>query len=154
MAAGAWQVYGNAIELIAENTIFLDDSGTPRLRMILVTETYTPTVDTDATYADVSANEVTGTGYTQFGNLLTPTVTRSGGTITFDCDDQSWVSSTITAKYAVIVHNVDGTGTIASTDQLVCYSDLDDGGGSVSTTDGTFAVNINASGVFTLARAA
>lgn len=151
MAAGAWQTFGNAIEQIVRGVIDVD---TDAFRMILVDANYTPAIDTHTAYSDVSADEVTGTGYSQYGNLLTMAVSRSGGTTTVDCDDQSWANSTITAKYAVVVHNDDGTGTLDPTDLLVAYSDLDDGGGSVSTTDGTFAVNISASGVVTLARAA
>jgi hypothetical protein len=153
MAVGAWQVYGNAIEKIADSTIELEVAS--RLRMILVTSSYTPSVDADDTYSDLSANEVAnGGGYTTFGKVLTATVSRSTGTVTVDCDDQSWTSSTITAKYAVIVHDANSDGTLAAGDLLVAYSNLETGGGSISTTSGTFAVNINASGVFTLARAA
>lgn len=155
MAAGAWQVYGAALEAIAENDILsLDGADTPKFRMALVTNAYTPVVDTDDTWSDVSTNEVAnGNGYTTHGKLLTMTVSRATGTVTVDCDDQSWTSSTITAKYAVIVQDADANGTLAAGDFLLCYADLDTGGGSVSTTNGTFAVNINASGIFTIARA-
>jgi len=147
MAAGAFKVYGAALEAISKNTVDLDSN---TFRMILVTSTHTPNQATHSTYADVSANEVVGTGYTSSGKLLTATVTRSSLVVTFDVDDQSWTSSTITAKYAVIVKDADANGTLASTDALLCYCDLETGGGSISTTAGTFTVTINASGVFTL----
>jgi hypothetical protein len=157
MPAGAWQVYGAAIERIARNTLDLDTSGTPRFRMALVTSAYTPAVDIHSTWTDVSANEVAnGGGYTTHGKLLAAVVIRTGspdaGVVTFDVDDQSWTSSTITAKYAVIVSDVDANGALASTDPLLCYVDLETGGGSVSTTNGTFAITINVAGVFTIAR--
>jgi hypothetical protein len=157
MAAGIWNVYGAAIEAIARNTLDLDASGTPKFRMTLVTASYTPVVDQHALWSSVSANEVAnGGGYTTHGKLLTAVVDRTGspdaGVITFDVNDQSWTTSTITAKYAVIVSDANNDGTLAAGDLLLCYCDLETGGGSVSTTNGTFAITINAAGVFTIAR--
>lgn len=146
MPAGSWKVYGAAVEGISKGTLDLD---TNVFRMALLTSSYTPNQSTHSTWADASAAEVVGTGYTASGKLLTCTVTRSGLVVTFDCDDQSWTTSTITAKYAVIVKDADGNGTLASTDSLLAYVDLETGGGSVSTTSGTFQITINASGVFT-----
>ena len=147
MPAGAFKVYGAAAEAIAKGTIDLD---TNTFRMVLVTATHTPNQATHSTWADMSADEVVGTGYTASGKLLTCTVNRSALVVTFDCDDQSWAASTITAKYAVIVKDADANGTIASTDAFLAYCDLETGGGSLSTTAGTFAITINASGVFTV----
>jgi hypothetical protein len=92
----------------------------------------------------LTAEVANGGGYTTAGKTLVATWTRATGTVTFDCDDQAWTSSTITAKYAVIY--ADNTN-----DDLLCFVDLDTGGGSVSTTAGTLTITINASGVFTLA---
>jgi len=148
MAAGAFKIYGAAAEAIAKGTVDLD---TNTFRMVLVTSAYTPNQSTHSTWTDVSANEVAaGGGYSTHGKLLTCTVTRSSLVVTFDCDDQSWTSSTITAKYAVIVKDADANGSLASTDALVAYCDLESGGGSISTTSGTLSITINASGVFTL----
>ena len=147
MPAGAFKVYGSAAEAIAKGTIDLD---TNTFRMVLVTATHTPNQATHSTWADMSADEAVGTGYTASGKLLTCTVNRSALVVTFDCDDQSWAASTITAKYAVIVKDADANGTIASTDAFLAYCDLETGGGSLSTTAGTFAITINASGVFTV----
>ena len=146
MAAGNWLVYGAAAEAIGDGALDLDDNS---FRMILVTSTHTPNQSTHSTYADVSANEVSGTGYTTFGQGLTCTWVRSGLVVTFDCDDQSWTGSTITAKYAVIVRDGDANGSLVAGDLLLCYCDLETGGGSISTTNGTLSITINASGVFT-----
>lgn len=148
MPAGAWKVYGAALEAINKGTLDLDSN---TFRMALVTSSHTPNQSTHATWADVSANEVAnGGGYTTHGKPLTCTVTRSGLVVTFDCDDQSWTASTITAKYAVIVKDADANGALAATDSILCFSDLETGGGSISTTSGTLQVTINASGVFTV----
>ena len=145
MPVGAFKVYGAAELAIRNGSIDLD---TNTFRMVLVTSSHTPNQSTHSTWADASANEVVGTGYTSSGKLLTCTNARSGLVVTFDCDDQSWAAATITAKYAIIVKDADANGTIASTDALICYADLDTGGGSLSSTASAFAVNINASGVF------
>lgn len=146
MPAGAWKVYGGAVEEIHKGTLDLD---TNTFRMVLVTSSYTPNQSTHTTWTSASANEVAaGGGYSTHGKLLTPSVTRSGLVTTFDVDDQAWTSSTITAKYAIIVKDANADGSLASTDTLVAFCDLETGGGSVSTTSGTLTITINASGVF------
>ena len=145
MPAGSWIVFNRAKLKLANGSLDLD---TNPFRMVLTTSsqaldaTFVGT-STDCRSSDLTA-EVVGTGYTATGKLLTATWTQATGTITFDVDDQAWTSSTITAKYAVIY--ADNTN-----DDLLCFVDLETGGGSVSTTAGTLTVTINASGVFTLA---
>jgi len=145
MAAGAWQVFNIAKEKLADGTFDLD---TNTFKMALTTDaqalaaTFAGT-STNAQYSDLTNEVANGGGYTTGGKTLTATWVRSTGTITFDCDDQAWTSSTITAKYAVIY--ADNTN-----DDLLCFCELDTGG-SVSTVSGTLTVAINASGVFTLA---
>lgn len=148
MPAGNWLVYGPALEQLIEGGLDLD---TNTWRMVLVTSAYTPAQSTHAAWSSISTNEVAnGGGYTTHGKLLTVTSTRSGLVVTFDCDDQAWTSSTITAKYAVIVRDGDANGALAAGDIPLCYCDLETGGGSVSTTNGTLTITINASGVFTV----
>jgi len=146
MAATAWAIYGNALEKIHDGTIDLD---TDSFRMVLVGTGYTPNQSTDTAWSDISANEISGTGYTANGKAITQTVSRSSLVVTFDCDDQSWTSSTLTnVAYAVIVRDADGNGSLAAGDIPLCWCELEDGS-SVSTSSGTLSVNINASGVFT-----
>lgn len=145
MAAGPWQVFRRAKTKIANGTFDLD---TQTFKMALTQVAQALTDDfagtsTDCRYADLTNEVPNGSGYTTGGKTLTQTWTRSGDTVTFDCDDQAWTSSTITAKYAVIY--ADNTN-----DDLLAFMELDTGG-SVSTTNGTLTVQINASGVFTLA---
>ena len=151
MPAGTFTVYGAAIEGIAKGNIDLDGS---TFVAVLVGAGYTPANDTHSTWADVSANELsTGNGYTAGGVALSSvTVNRSGATVTFDAADISWTSSTLTAKYVVVVRRAGAS--LASGDLLLGYAELETGGaGTVSTTNGTLAVNWNASGLFTIARA-
>lgn len=145
MAAGAWKVYGSAVEKNNKGTLDLDSNA---IRIVLVGTGYTPNQSTHGTWADASASEISGTGYTAGGKLVTQTVTRSGLVVTFDCDDQSWPSSTLTnVKWALLVRDGDANGTLASTDDLIAYSELEVGG-TVSTTGATLAITMNASGVF------
>jgi len=149
MAAGNFIVYSNALLGVLNGSIDLD---TDALRMVLVTDSYTPNQNTHDTWADVSANEATGTGYTASGKLLTASLALASNVVTLDADDQTWTSSTITAKYAVIVRDADGNGTLASTDAVIAYAALDTAT-SVSSTNADFVVSINASGVFTVTAA-
>lgn len=146
MAAGNFILYSAALEAINKGTLDLDSN---TFRMVLVTSAYTPAQNTHTAWSDISANEVAaGGGYSTHGKLLTCTVTRASNVVTFDCDDQAWTASTITAKYAVIVKDADANGALATTDVPLCYCDLSSGGGSLSSTSATFSVTINASGVF------
>lgn len=151
MAAGNWVVFGHALEQLLEANLDLDSSS---WRMVLVTSGWTPSQANDDAWSDISANEVAaGGGYSTHGKALTVTSTRSSNVVTFDCDDQSWTSSTITAKYAVIVKDADANAALAAGDIPLCYVNLDTGGGSLSSSSGTFSVTINASGVFTVTAA-
>lgn len=149
MPTGNVAIYGAAKEGIAKNTIDLD---THAFQVVLVTQAHTPVVNTHSTFADVSANQVAaGGGYSSGGvALASVTVVRAAGTVTFDAADTSWASSTITAKYAMILKMAGGS--LVSGDLLLCYVDLDttSGSSSVSTTGGTFQITWNASGIFTL----
>jgi hypothetical protein len=119
----------------------LDDTTADRFKVMLVTSSYTPDFGTHDFKADVT-NEVVGTGYTAGGESLTSvTLTQSGGTITFDADDVTWASSTITARGAVIYDD-----SLAS-DPLIAYIDF---GADKSSSAGDFVLSFNASGIFTL----
>jgi hypothetical protein len=147
MPAAAWKVYATAAEKIARNTLDLD---THTFRIVLLTSAYTPNQNTHSTFADISAAQVSGTGYTSNGLLITQAVARSGANVNFDCDDRAWAASTITAKYAAIVRDADANGALVSGDDLLCFCDLEDLGGSVSTTAATFTITMNAGGLFNL----
>jgi hypothetical protein len=150
MAAGNFIVYSNALLKSLDGTIDLD---TDNFRMVLVTDSYTPNQNTHDTWSDVSASEVAnGSGYATHGKALTTSLALASNVVTLDADDQTWTSSTITAKYAVIVRDDDGNGALAGTDLVVAYAALDTAS-SVSSTNADFVVTINASGVFTVTAA-
>ena len=137
MASG---LYGITFLNMLNNTHDVD-LDTDTLKIMLVTDLYTPDFGTHDFKADVT-NEVVGTGYTAGGETLTSlSLTQSGGTITFDAADVTWSSSTITARAAVIYDD-----TIAS-DPLICYIDF---GSDQSSSSGDFVLSFNASGIFTI----
>lgn len=148
MAAGNFTLYNSAIIDFFDGT---QDWDTDSHYMILITSTYTP-AGTHATLADISTNEVTDADYAR-QDLTTEAVTEpTAGTARCDADNVSFGASvTITAKYAaVLVGTVAGA---ASTDPVVGYVDLDTGGGSVSSTNGTFEVQWSANGLFEVSQA-
>lgn len=126
-------IYNSCLNDMATGAIDFD---TNAFKIILVTSSYTPNKDTHTKRSDVT-NEITGTGYTAGGSTTTVTVTNdtANDRIDINFSDVSWSSATLTAAAAVIYKT---TGT-ASTDNLVAYLDF---GGSVTSTNGTFTLDI------------
>ena len=119
---------------------------TDAIKCALATSTYTPDQDTHDYFNDVT-NEVVGTGYTAGGATLandTLTYTAGSNLYTYDADDATWSTSTITARYAVVY---DSTPASDATRPLLLYQNF---GGDFTSTGGTFTVAWNASGIFTI----
>jgi len=140
MASGLYAItFLNALK--NDLAVDLDDTTADRFKVMLVTSSYTPNFGTHDFKADVT-NEVVGTGYTANGESLSSvTLTQSGGTITFDADDVTWTSSTITARGAVVYDDS------LTNDPLIAYIDF---GADKSSSAGDFVLSFNASGIFTL----
>lgn len=101
--------------------------------------------DTNTAYgaSPFNANEVpNGSGYTTGGAALTSTeITVSSGTLVFDAADSSWASSTFTSvRYAL--HYAD-----PASDEAITLVDF---GSNYSTSNGTFTIQWNSSGIFTI----
>lgn len=119
--------------------------------VMLVTTAPTATQqDTWQYKSDVTGEVANGNGYTTGGQKLTytsPTVrtayNASTNTFTFDADDVTWPSSTITAGGAVLYSYTSG-----GTDAARCLIGYVDFGSAVSTTSGTFQIVWNSSGIF------
>ena len=112
-------------------------------KVILLDNTHTFNPDNNV-LVDISANEISGTGYTAGGETLanqTVTQDNTNDVGTFDADDVSWTTATFSAYHAVIYDD-----TLAG-DDLVCSIDF---GGVKSVTAGTFTISWNASGIFRL----
>ena len=74
---------------------------------------------------------------------------EAAGVVTFDCADIVFGTSvTLSGRYLVLVHQ-EGV-SLAATDRLIGYMDLDDTGGNISSTGSNFIVRWNENGVFQL----
>lgn len=126
-------IYNSCLNDMATGAIDFD---TNSFKILLVTSSYVPNKDTHTKRSDVT-NEITGTGYTAGGSSSAVTVTNDTANDRIDINfaDVSWSSATLTAAAAVIYKT---TGT-ASADNLVAYLDF---GGNVTSTNGTFTLDI------------
>lgn len=98
---------------------------------------------------DVQSNEVTGTGYTAGGLLLTGASIVSDGTngykVTFS--NPQWTTATINAEGAVFYKRVGADLTTPADDPVIAFSDF---GGAVVSTNGTYTLNMPAAGLIQL----
>lgn len=114
-------------------------------KVALVSDSATPNFDTMDFWNDLSANEVTGTNWAAGGVALTGTeITLSSGVLTFDATDVSVASTTITNAMCSVYYTNVGS---AATDQLIMLHDFVT---AVSTVNGTFGIQWNASGMATI----
>lgn len=98
----------------------------------------------DNVIGDVSANEISGTGYTAGGATLAGKAVTQAATTKFDATDTAWTTATFTAYHAVLYDD-----TIA-TDDLICSIDF---GAAKTVTAGTFTIQWHVDGIITLAEA-
>lgn len=118
-------------------------------RCALITNASTPNFSAAAASAalgNAQFTQVTGTGYTAGGALLTgTTVTESPASVLmFDAADVSWAASTITGARAALIYADAITTPVA--DPAIVVIDF---GADYSTNNGTFTVQWAATGIFT-----
>jgi hypothetical protein len=132
-----------ATALFAKKVDWTNDS----IKVALLSSSYTPNQGTHANFSDVSAYEVTGTGYTAGGQALTSktsTLDTTNKVLVLDAGDVTWASSTITARYAVVYDAQSGT---ASTESLIGYIDLVS---DQASNNGNFVIQWDSSGIVRL----
>ena len=135
------KLYGNFLAKALNKEVDWDSD---TIKVALLTSSYTPNQDTHDYFDDVSANEVTGTGYTSGGQTLgSKTVTYDGANnvIVLDAADVTWSSSTITARYAVVYND---SGATAGQKALIGYVDFSS---DQSSTNGNFTITWDATGI-------
>lgn len=116
--------------------------GSDSFKILLVTNAYTPSSDSDEKRSDVT-NEITGGGYPAGGVALSNvTVTRddANDVVRFDADDAVFSALTNTFRGAVIYKD---TGA-AATDNLLIYLDF---GSDQTSNGGDATINFNANGI-------
>jgi len=138
------KLYGKFLNALANKEV---DLNSDTIKVQLHTSSYTPDQDTHDYHNDLTNEVANGNGYTTGGATLgSPSFSYTGATnvFMFDGADVSWTSSTITARYAVLVDTTPGS---TSTNPLIGYVDF---GTDVSTTNGTFQITWDAAGIFTV----
>jgi len=149
MTSDAWAVYD--VFLVQLGNELHDLNATDAIKMGLLTSDYTPDTETDVTWTTIDAAEVTNAnGYTTGGSACAATWAAATGTLTFDTANATWTATDdgITARYAVLWNTASG-----GTNDLIAYCLLDTTPADVTAAAGVdFKVNINASGVFTIAQ--
>jgi hypothetical protein len=137
--------YGLGVKAIVDQSI---NWSSDTIKVALITNAYTPNQDTDQFFSTPAASETSGSGYSAGGlTLASKTSTYNAGSHAeqLDAADVSWAASTVTAAFAVVYKS---TGNNA-TSPVIAYVDF---GGSLSTANGTFSIQWDATGilVFTL----
>lgn len=144
MAVASGLFVNNFIAALGSSALSLDLESETKIKVALFTNSVVP--DFDATTANASygasvwaSNEVSGTGYTAGGVVLTTTtLTDSSGVLTFDSADPSWSSSTITNARGALIYN-----NVLSPKSNIVLVNL---GADYSTSAGTLLITVSASG--------
>lgn len=143
MASGLY--VENFIDVLDATQLAIDTSLTTH-KCALFLDALTPdfSVNQDFTAAPYTSNQSSGTGYTAGGQVITsPTTTESpAGTLMYDMGDQVWASPTsVTARGQVLYAD------ILATNSLIVATTF---GSDFTSTAGTFTIQWNALGVFTI----
>jgi len=114
----------NAVYNILKTGLMTGDInlGSDTLKILLVTSTYAPNIDTHQFLSDVT-NEVVGAGYTAGGKTLASVAILTdlpNDRSALDAADVTWTTATITARAAIIYKD---TG-VAGTSKLITYIDF------------------------------
>lgn len=141
MAEGDITFYNAAKKKILDNDI---DFAADTIKLALVAS-HTPNIDTHDFFDDVSADQVSGTGYTAGGATLgskTVTVDTTNDQADVDAADVTWSGLDVgTPSHAILYKD---TGT-PSTSPLIFYMEI-----STPSNGGDYTVSWNAGGLFTL----
>lgn len=144
MASGVYNIFK---EHILEGSYDLVNDSC-KVGLLNNSHTFAASSVTNDGWADISANEVSGTGYTATGQAIanpTVTVDNTDNEGVFDGDDVTWSSSTITAYHAVVY---DDTITVTPTaDALICSIDF---GGPQSSSSGNFTIQWATEGIINI----
>lgn len=118
-------------------------------KVAMFKNTITPNFSTDTSFAvspytTPGDPEVSGTGYSAGGKLLTGTAVSESptGTLMWDATDTEWTTSTITNARCALIH-ADGL----SPKRAICLINF---GADYSTSSGTFTIQWAAGGIFSI----
>lgn len=127
-------MYGKALNAIGTKTINLSSDV---LKVMLVTSAYTPNQATDQFASTPGTHEITGTGYTAGGAVLSSVVLADASNVfTLSAANTSWPTATFSTAFGIVYDQSVGSGY--STYPLVGYIDF---GGTQSPAGITFAID-------------
>ena len=127
------------VELAKGNINFATDT----IKVALLESAYTPDIDTQSNFSDISANESSGTNYTAGGNTvanITVTKDNANDRAVIGGDNVTFTDVSISYQYMVLYKD---TGT-ASTSTLIGYADR---GSSITISADDVQVNFDAVGI-------
>lgn len=101
---------------------------------------WTPDQTADEVWADISANEISGTNYTAGGEVATVAVSISGHVLTFDVSNPLWSQLDAGTPTQCVFVNTSSTGSI-----LMFTVEV-----TKASNGGDYSVDINANGVFSI----
>ena len=119
------------------------DLNTDEFYVGLLTSSFTPNIDTQSVWGDISASEISGAGYVAGGTTLagmTVILNTSTDKAILDADDVTWTNSTITARYVAIYKKTAPQWLVAAFDFAA----------DKASNNGDFTVQWNASGILDL----
>src|SRR5574342_220767 len=126
-----WEKFLNVTSLPASG---LESETAVKVMMVLDAEA--PDFNADDFRADLTANEVSGTGYSAGGTVMTATeITIGSGNLTYDGGDVSWATSTIANAMAAAGYFARGGADTA--DEVIWLSDFVN---AASSSGGTFTI--------------
>lgn len=129
------------------------DLTTLTVKLMLVTGSYTPNQNTHDFRDDLGATEVSGTGYTAGGNVIstiTASLDGSGNVVIDGNDPATWTQNAggfSTARRAILYV---ARGGASSADELIAYSA--DFGADIGNVAADLIITLSASGILTSAR--
>lgn len=101
--------YGQMImKALSKEIDWLNDE----IKIMLCTSSYVPNQDTHVYLSHITGEVAAGNGYTTGGIVLsgkTMTYNDATNTTILDCNDVAWLTSSITARYAVVYDNTPAT---------------------------------------------
>ena len=139
-------IYGHVPGLVVQQTINLT---TADIRVALFNNIHTFNI-AHTTWADIKANEISGTGYSSGGLAITHTGDKfdySAGIYTFGktANDTEWIESTLSAYFAVGYIFVDSLGVPDDSSLLLFSKQFD---GEVVSSNATFKIDWSVDGIF------
>ncbi len=144
MAAGAWNIFHHAKKKLGLGNIVLS-GGVFNLTLHSIGCSAALLGSASSVFTEIGS-QVTGGGYAAGGlTLSSNTWGFSGNNVKFDSSDWIVTGSIASIKYAVIMQSISATSGF-----VLCYSTLSGTGFDVTGTN-TLTIQMNASGIFTLA---